>query len=89
MSNQILDSRGGTLEDLLSMVDMKKVDRLAERFRKGAVKAQPVTAIEVMMAAFQIAGETALEFIPNPHQRKAVCAALAGYAVRPEWEGLQ
>ena len=85
----VLDRRGGTLDDLLREVDMKKVDKLAARFSKSAAKAPSVTAVEVMMAALQIMGETALQYIPHAEQRKAIFAVLAGHLVGPDLERLQ
>jgi hypothetical protein len=85
----VLDNLCATLDDLLMASDVAKIDKLAERFRKSAMKARPITAVEVIMAALQIMGETALEIIPNADQRKAVCAALAGHLVGDEVERLQ
>ena len=85
----VLDHRGGTLNDLLEEVDMARVDRLAARFRKCAMRAQPITAVEVMTAALQIMGETALQFIANADQRRLVFSALAGHLVGPESERLR
>ena len=89
VKDTVLDHRGGTLDDLLREVDMKKVHKLAARFRKSAAKAPSVTAVEVMMAALQIMGETALQYVPNAEQRKAICAALAGHLVGSDLERLQ
>ena len=87
--DQILDHRGQTLQDLVDTMDMNKVDRLVKAFERCASKVRPLTAVEAIMAAHVFAGATAMEIIPNPDQRKAVCEALAGYAVGPEAEGLQ
>ena len=77
----VLDHRGGTLDDLLRAADTAGVDKLAARFRKSAMKAQPIKSVEVMMAALQIMGETAMEIIPDSDQRKAICMAMVGRAV--------
>lgn len=54
--DRVLDHRGGTLNDLLNTADMKRVDKLVEAFERRAVKARPITAIEVVMAAHIVAG---------------------------------
>ena len=87
--DKVLDHRGSTLEDLVDAVEMNKVDRLVKAFERCASKVQSLTAVEAIVAAHVFAGSTAMEIIPNPDQRKAVCEALAGYVVGPEAEGLQ
>jgi hypothetical protein len=76
VSDISLDKHGSTIDDLLMEMSMARVDKLADRFRKSAMKARPIKAVEVMMAALQIMGEGALGIIPNSDQRKAICAAM-------------
>jgi hypothetical protein len=87
--DQVLDHCGGTFRDLLGEVDMTRVDRLVAAFERYAMRAQPIPAIEVIMAAHMFAGATAREIISSPDQRKAVCMAIAGYLAEDGDEAIQ
>ncbi len=58
------------------LVDLARVDDLAERFREQAQSMHPISAMEVMCACIQVLGETALDVIPSGSDRVAVCQAL-------------
>jgi hypothetical protein len=76
MSDITIGPHGETIDDLMDEVSMARIDKLAERFRKSAEEEHPIKAVEVMLAACTIVGETAFDIIPASSQRVALCQAM-------------